>query len=176
MTIVEIPLDGDPEETETIQNNSEIIQNNSENVLENTFASEEIIEENEEILDEPEELNPEPLEPIPETVEEVPAPKRPRGRPKGSTKAKEAAPPKPQKQPKPPKQAKPKKAPKRVVQYESSEEEEELPDYVRQQVRAPQQPSQDDLTLSMMKLLQNHQNAKVQRKRQLYDSWFQHHY
>ena len=115
MTIVEIPLDGNEE--------TEIIPNNSENVLENTF-------ENEEIPNETEELNPEPLETIPETVEEVPAPKRPRGRPKGSTKAKEAAPPKPQKQSKPPKQAKPKKAPKRVVQYESSDEEEELPDYV----------------------------------------------
>ena len=164
MTIVEIPLDGNEE--------TEIIPNNSENVLENTFENEEIPEENEEILDEPEELNPEPLESIPETVEEVPAPKRPRGRPKGSTKAKEAAPPKPQRV-KQPKQVKPKKAPKRVVQYESSEEEEELPDYVRQQVQRPAQPSQDDLTLSMMRLLQNHQNAKVQRKRQLYDSWFQ---
>ena len=175
MTIVEIPLDGDPEETE-------IIPNNSETVLENTFASEEIIEENEEIieenkeiLDEPEELNPEPLEPIPETVEEVPAPKRPRGRPKGSTKAKEAAPPKPQKQPKPPKQAKPKKAPKRVVHYESSEEEEELPDYVRQEVRMPE-PTQADLTTSMLRLLQNHENVRTQRKRNLYGSWFQHHY
>ena len=166
MTIVEIPLDGDDE---TIQANPEIIPNNSENVLENTFESEEIIEENEEILDEPEELNPEPLEPIPETVEEVPAPKRPRGRPKGSTKAKEAAPPKPPKQPK---QAKPKKAPKRVVHYESSDEEEELPDYVRREMP----PSRDDLASSMLRLLQNHENVRVQRKQNLYDSWFQHHY
>ena len=161
MTIVEIPLDGDEE---TIQDNSEIIPNNSENVLKNTFES----EENEEILDEPEELNPEPLEPIPETVEEVPAPKRPRGRPKGSTKAKEAAPPKPQKAPK---QPKPKKVPKRVVHYESSEEEE-LPDYVRQEVNIP--PSQESLASSMLRLLQNHENVRVQRKRNLYDSWFPH--
>ena len=174
MTIVEIPLDGNEE--------TEIIPNNSENVLENTFESEEIIEENEEILDEPEELNPEPLEPIPETVEEVPAPKRPRGRPKGSTKAKEAAPPKPQKAPK---QAKPKKAPKapkRVVRYEESDEDEELPDYVRQEVGIPvhaPQPqfrSQSDMAASMMMMLQNHNNARVQRKQNLYDSWFQHRY
>ena len=168
MTIVEIPLDGNEE--------TEIIPNNSENVLENTFENEEILEENEEILDEPEELNPEPLEPIPETVEEVPAPKRPRGRPKGSTKAKEAAPPKPQRV-KQPKQPKPKRAPRRVEIYESSEEEEEeLPDYVRQEVRVSQPPSQTDLATSMLRLLQNHENVRVQRKRDLYDSWFQHHY
>ena len=159
MTILEIPLDNDTEEME-------IIPNNSENVLENTFESEEIIEENEEILDEPEELNPEPLEPIPETVEEVPAPKRPRGRPKGSTKAKEAAPPKPQKAPKQPKQAKPKKAPKRVVHYEESDEEdEELPDYVRQEVGIPEPKSQSELAASMLRLLQDHQHAKVLRPR-----------
>ena len=167
MTIVEIPLDGDEA--------SEAVPKNSENVLENTFENKEILEENEEILDEPEELNPEPLEPIPETVEEVPAPKRPRGRPKGSTKAKEAAPPKPQRV-KQPKQPKPKRAPRRVEIYESSEEEEELPDYVRQEVRVPQPPSQADLATSMLRLLQNHENVRVQRKRNLYDSWFQHHY
>ena len=173
MTIVEIPLDGNEE--------TEIIPNNSENVLENTFENEEIPEENEEILDEPEEIpdekeeiNPEPPETIPETVEEVPAPKRPRGRPKGSTKAKEAAPPKPQKAPKQPKQPKPKRAPRRVEIYESSDEEEELPDYVRQEVRMP--PSQTDLAASMLRLLQNHENVRVQRKQNLYDSWFQHHY
>ena len=165
MTIVEIPLDGDTEELETIPNNSE-------NVLENIEETEEILDKAEEIVDEPEE-NAEPPEEIPETVEDVPAPKRPRGRPKGSTKAKEAAPPKPQKQPKQPKQPKPKKAPKKVVQYESSEEEE-LPDYVRQQVRVPQSPSQADLATSMLRLLQNHENVRVQRKRNLYDSWFQH--
>ena len=165
MTIVEIPLDDDTEEME-------IIPNNSESVLENT-------DENEEILDDTEELNPEPLEPIPETVEEVPAPKRPRGRPKGSTKAKEAAPPKPQKQPKPPKQAKPKKAPKRVVHYESSDEEEELPDYVRQEVRIPraqQPPSQSELAANMLRYLQEQHTARVQQKNNLYDSWFQHYY
>ena len=164
MTIVEIPLDNDTEEME-------IIPNNSESVLENTF-------ENEEILNETEELNPEPLEPIPEIVEDVPAPKRPRGRPKGSTKAKEAAPPKPRKQPKQPKQPKPKKAPPRRVEYESSEEEEVLPDYVRQEVRMPEppQPSQADLAAKMLRLLQNHENVRVQRKRNLYGSWFQHHY
>ena len=174
MTIVEIPLDGNEE--------TEIIPNNSENVLENTFENEEILEETKEIPGEPEELNPEPLEPIPETVEEVPAPKRPRGRPKGSTKAKEAAPPKPQR-PKQPKQAKPKKAPKRVVHYEESDEEdEELPEYVRQEVGIPvhaPQPqfrSQSDMAASMMMMLQNHNNARVQRKQNLYDSWFQHHY
>ena len=167
MTIVEIPLD-DNEETE-------IIPNNSENVLENTFENEEILEENEEILDEPEELNPEPLETIPETVEEVPAPKRPRGRPKGSTKAKEAAPPKPQKAPKQPKQPKPKKAPRRV-EYESSDEEDVLPDYVRQEVAPPEPPTQRDLATQMLRLLQNHENVRVQRKRNLYGSWFQHHY
>ena len=169
MTIVEIPLDNDTEEME-------IIPDNSESVLENT-------DETEEILDDTEELNPEPLEPIPETVEEVPAPKRPRGRPKGSTKAKEAAPPKPKKAPKQPKQAaKPKKAPKRVVHYEESDEEEELPDYVRQEVGIPvhtPQPhyhSQSDMAASMLRMLQNHNNARMQRKQNLYDSWFQRHY
>ena len=174
MTIVEIPLDGDTEEMETIPNNSE-------NVLENIEETEEILDKAEEIVDEPEE-NAEPPEEIPETVEDVPAPKRPRGRPKGSTKAKEAAPPKPQR-PKQPKQAKPKKAPKRVVRYEESDEEdEELPDYVRQEVeipvRAPQPQyrSQNDMATSMLRMLQNRNTERIQRKQALYDSWFRHHY
>ena len=151
MTVLEIPLDNDTEEIEAVPNNSE-------NVLENSFK-------NEETLNETEELNSEEQQEIPETVEDIPAPKRPRGRPKGSAKAKEA-PPKPQKQPK---QTKPKKAPKKVVHYESSDEEE-LPDYVRQEV----QPSQADLATSMLRLLQNHQDVRVQRKQNLYNSWFQH--
>ena len=160
MTVLEIPLDNDTEEIEAIPNNSE-------NVLENSFK-------NEEILNETEELNSEEQQEIPEIVEDVPAPKRPRGRPKGTAKAKEAAPPKPQKAPKQPKQPKPKKAPRRV-EYESSDEEDVLPDYVRQEV-APAPPTQRDLATQMLRLLQNHENVRVQRKRNLYGSWFQHHY
>ena len=161
MTIVEIPLDGDTEEMQTIPNNSE-------NVLENIEETEEIVNEAEEIVEENAELP----EETPEIVEEVPAPKRPRGRPKGSTKAKEEKPPKP------PKQLKPKKAPKRVVRYESSdEEEEELPDYVRQEVRIPRaQPSQSEMAATMLRLLQDRHTARVQQKNDLYDSWFQQYY
>ena len=162
MTVLEIPLDNDTEEIEAIPNNSE-------NVLENSFK-------NEEILNETEELNSEEQQEIPEIVEDAPAPqKRPRGRPKGTAKAKEAAPPKPQKAPKQPKQPKPKKAPRRV-EYESSDEEDVLPDYVRQEVAPPEQPTQRDLATQMLRLLQNHENVRVQRKRNLYGSWFQHHY
>ena len=167
MTVLEIPLasDNQPDEPEATEVR-ETPPNNSENVLENSFK-------NEEILNETEELNSEEQQEIPEIVEDVPAPKRPRGRPKKEPKPKEAAPPKPQKAPK---QPKPKKAPKRVVHYESSDEEEELPDYVRQEVRVPQPPSQADLATSMLRLLQNHENVRFQRKQNLYDSWFQHHY
>ena len=161
MTVLEIPLDNDTEEIEAIPNNSE-------NVLENSFK-------NEEILNETEELNSEEQQEIPETVEDIPAPKRPRGRPKGTAKAKEAAPPKPQKAPKQPKQPKPKKAPRRM-EYESSDEEDVLPDYVRQEVVPPEPPTQRDLATQMLRLLQNHENVRVQRKRNLYGSWFQHHY
>ena len=162
MTVLEIPLDNDTEEIEAIPNNSE-------NVLENSFK-------NEEILNETEELNSEEQQEIPEIVEDAPAPqKRPRGRPKGTAKAKEAAPPKPQKAPKQPKQPKPKKAPRRV-EYESSDEEDVLPDYVRQEVAPPAPPTQRDLATQMLRLLQNHENVRVQRKRNLYGSWFQHHY
>ena len=177
MTILEIPLGSDlhqphePEATEV----RETSPNNSENVLENSFKNPEIINENEELNSQEQ-----PIEEIPEIVEDVPAPKRPRGRPKGSTKAKEAAPQKPQKAPKQPKQPKPKKAPPRRVDiYESSEEEEEeLPDYVRQEVRVPEppRPTQADLAAQMLRLLQNHENVRTQRKRNLYGSWFQHHY
>ena len=162
MTVLEIPLDNDTEEIEATPNNSE-------NVLENSFK-------NEEILNETEELNSEEQQEIPEIVEDAPAPqKRPRGRPKGTAKAKEAAPPKPQKAPKQPKQPKPKKAPRRV-EYESSDEEDVLPDYVRQEVAPPEPPTQRDLATQMLRLLQNHENVRVQRKRNLYGSWFQHHY
>ena len=161
---MEIPLDGPTDEMD-----------NSENVLEKIEETEEIVDEesngNKEIVDEE---NAEPPQETPEIVEEVPAPKRPRGRPKGSVKAK---PPKPQKQPNPPKQMKPKKAPKRNVRYESSDEEEELPDYVRQQMRIPQQPpSQAELAANMLRYLQEQHTAKVQQKNDLYDSWFRQYY
>ena len=84
MSVVEIPLDS--EETTEI---------NSESIIENKNIPEEI-EEND--TKEIEENNiPEKIENnIPEQIEEPPA-KKPRGRPKGSTKPKEAAPPKPPK-------------------------------------------------------------------------------
>ena len=170
MTVLEIPLGNyllqpdEPEATEV----RETSPNNSENVLENSFKHEEIINENEELNSEEQSA-----QEIPEIVEDIPAPqKRPRGRPKGTAKAKEAAPPKPQKAPK---QPKPKKAPRRV-EYESSDEEDVLPDYVRQEVAPPAAPTQRDLATQMLTLLQNHENVRVQRKRNLYGSWFQHHY
>ena len=156
MSVVEIPLDS--EETTEI---------NSESIIENKNIPEEI-EEND--TKEIEENNiPEKIENnIPEQIEEPPV-KKPRGRPKGSTKPKEAPappPPKLKREPAQKKKAKPKK-----VQYEPSESEEELPDYVRQQV---QPPPQQDLATQMLKLLQNHENVRTARRQQLYSSWFRH--
>ena len=137
----------------------EITENIAETIPEN--IPEESISEKPEIL---------PVEA--ENIDEgPPAPKRPRGRPKGSvTKPKDPPPP-----PKPPKaqqKLKPKPKPKkRQVQYhEYSSSEEELPEYVRQEV-APQR----DLATQMLKLLQNHESIRSERKRQLYASWFAHH-
>ena len=162
---MEIPLEGDAEEPETLPNNSE---NVLEKIEEEPNGNEEIVEGEE---------NVEPPEETPEIVEEAPAPKRPRGRPKGSTKPKVSKPPEQPKQLKPKKA--PKKAPKKVVQYESSDEEEELPDYVRQEVRIPraqQPPSQSELAANMLRYLQEQHTARVQQKNDLYDSWFQHYY
>ena len=157
---MEIPLEGDTEEPETIPENSE---NVLEKIEEEPNGNEEILEPEENVTEE-----------TPEIVEEAPAPKRPRGRPKGSTKPKEEKAPKPPKQAK---QVKPKKAPKRVVRYESSDEEDELPEYVRQEVKIPRaQPSQSEMAASMLRLIQDRHMARVQQKNDLYDSWFQQYY
>ena len=100
---------------------------------------------------------------------EEPPPKKSRGRPKGSTKPKKERAP-PVKPPKQRKEATQKKAPRKVY-YEESESEDELPDYVRQEVLpAPQQ----DIATQMLKLLQNHENIRTARRQQLYSSWFRH--
>ena len=140
---VELPLETPGIITENPKHNCENLESNCEN---------------------PEEL-------IPELIQEPEIQKRPRGRPKGSAKpkavvkAKAVAPP-------PPKAAKQKakpKARKEQVRYESSSEED-LPEYVRQEV-APQR----DLATQMLKLLQGHESIRTARKRQLYSSWFAHH-
>ena len=72
--------------------------------------------------------------------------------------------------PKPPKQRPLQKKIKKV-QQEPMESDEELPEYVRQQMQ-PQPPQ--DLATQMLKLLQNHENIKTARRQQLYSSWFRH--
>jgi len=91
---------------------------------------------------------------------EAPA-KKPRGRPKGSTKPK--IPPPPEK----PKKVAKAKPQKKVVHYQSeSSEEEPLPEYVRQQL------PERDLASQMMQLLQQHSNKAADARKQMYSSWF----
>ena len=98
-------------------------------------------------------------------IEEIP--KKPRGRPKGTTKPKKPPPEKPEKPEKPPSE-KPKKKYKpktKVVQYEC-ESDEELPHYVHM----PRQ--QRDLATQMMDILQQHNMKKNDARKQMYNSWF----
>lgn len=142
MSIQEIPLESE----EIIEKDEEITENNTE-----------IIEKDEEI----QEI---------QKNEAVEAPaKKPRGRPKGSTKPK--PPPPPEKPKRPPREglvAKAKPQKKKVVHYQSESSEEELPQYVRSQL------PQRDLATQMFQLLQNHENQRAQRKKQMYNSWFSH--
>jgi len=142
MSIQEIPLDSE-----------EIIQEKENENLEETEEIKEKDEEIKEIKEKEEGKG--------ETEEAVPA-KKPRGRPKGSTKPK---PPPPPEKPKRVAKAKPQK---KVVNYQSESSEEELPQYVRSQL------PQRDLATQMFQLLQNHENQRAQRKRQMYNSWFSH--
>ena len=120
--------------------------------------------------------NEEPLK-IEENEENEPPPKRPRGRPKGTAKPKEEKPQKPQKPPKEPKEpkkkevVKPKIPKKRAVKFQSSSEEE-LPEYVRREVGPA---VERDLSMQMLRLLQNHESIKASNRRRLYASWFAHH-
>ena len=139
-----------------------------ENIERSEIIEEKLNEEKEEIL------------PVPENTQEIqekeiennekenvePA-KKPRGRPKGSTKPKKEKPPPPPEKPKVVKSnPKPKK---KVVTYESeSDEELPLPQYVRQQL------PERDLATQMMHLLQQHNNKKADARKQLYSSWFKH--
>jgi hypothetical protein len=126
------------------------------------LESEEIIEKDEEIKDEEikdEEIKEKELIGEKELIE-APA-KKPRGRPKGSTKPK--IPPPPEK----PKKVAKAKPQKKVVHYESeSSEEEPLPEYVRQQL------PERDLASQMMQLLQQHSNKAADARKQMYSSWF----
>ena len=151
MSVVEIPLDSEE------PNIPEIPEKEIEEIAET----------------EPEEKEIPPEEELAaEITESPPAPKRPRGRPKKEPKPKEAAaPPPPKKLKREPVQKKPKPKPKRVVHYEPSDSDEELPDYVRQQV---QPPPQQDLATQMLKLFQNHERGRTARRQQLYSSWFRH--
>ena len=146
MSIQEIPLDSE-----------EIIQEKENENLEET----EIKEKDEEIKEIKEKE-----EGKGETEEAVPA-KKPRGRPKGSTKPKPPPPEKPERPEKPKRVAKAKPQ-KKVVHYQSESSEEELPQYVRSQL------PQRDLATQMFQLLQNHENQRAQRKKQMYNSWFSH--
>ena len=148
MSIQEIPLDSE-----------EIIQEKENENLEET---EEIQEKDEEI----QEIEIQKNEAV-EIKPEVPA-KKPRGRPKGSTKPKPPPPEKPERPEKPKRVAKAKPQKKKVVTYQSESSEEELPQYVRSQL------PQRDLATQMFQLLQNHENQRAQRKRQMYNSWFSH--
>ena len=142
MSIQEIPLESE----EIIEKDEEITENNTE-IIENDEEIQEIqeIQKNEAV--------------------EVPA-KKPRGRPKGSTKPKPPPPPEKPEKPKTVAKAKPQK--KKVVHYQSESSEEELPQYVRSQL------PQRDLATQMFQLLQNHENQRAQRKKQMYNSWFSH--
>ena len=171
MSVTEIPLDAENSENNTennvenIKNDTEIIQENDKNTEKNLPITFDRKTNESDGLNGAEE-NPPPEE---KTEDLPPAPKRPRGRPKGTAKPKEAAVPyKPPKEPKNPKPKQPK--PKKRVKYESSSSEEELPAYVREEV-APQR----DLATQMLKLLQNHESIRSARKKQLYASWFAHH-
>ena len=148
MSIQEIPLDSE----EIIQEAATGVAKENENLEE----TEEIQEKDEEIKEIKEKE-----EGKGETEEAVPA-KKPRGRPKGSTKPK---PPPPEKA-KTVAKAKPQK--KKVVHYQSESSEEELPQYVRSQL------PQRDLATQMFQLLQNHETQRAQRKKQMYNSWFSH--
>ena len=140
MSIQEIPLESE-----------EIIQEKDEEITENNT---EIIEKDEEIQE---------IQEI-QKNEAVGDAKKPRGRPKGSTKPK--PPPPPEKPEKPKRVAKAK--PQKKVVYQSESSEEELPQYVRSQL------PQRDLATQMFQLLQNHENQRAQRKKQMYNSWFRH--
>ena len=145
MSIQEIPLESE----ELIQEKDEEITENIEEIKEIEEAATGVAkaEEIQEI----------------QKNEAVEAPaKKPRGRPKGSTKPK---PPQPEK-PKTVAKAKPQK--RKVVHYQSESSEEELPQYVRSQL------PQRDLATQMFQLLQNHENQRAQRKKQMYNSWFSH--
>jgi len=147
MSIQEIPLDSE----EIIQEKDEEIQEINQEIEEKDKEIQEIeIQKNEAV-----EIKP-----------EVPA-KKPRGRPKGSTKPKPPPPEKPERPEKPKRVAKAKPQ-KKVVTYQSESSEEELPQYVRSQL------PQRDLATQMFQLLQNHENQRAQRKRQMYNSWFSH--
>ncbi len=105
---------------------------------------------------------------------EEPPPKKTRGRPKGKAKPKPESPEIPERPKKPPKEkkrevAKPKK--KRVVEFESSSGDE-LPEYVRKEMGPA---LERDLSVQMLKLLQNHESIRAAKKRRLYASWFAHH-
>ena len=129
-----------------------------ENIESSEIIEEELNEEKELINEEKENVEKENDE-----KENVEPAKKPRGRPKGSTKPKKEKPPPPEK----PKVVKAKPKPKKVVTYES-ESDEELPQYVRQQL------PQRDLATQMMQLLQQHNNKKADARKQLYSSWFKH--
>ena len=159
MAVLEIPLDGED-------------QINASPVTEEINHIDETDKENEKEIETEKENKKEIINTIPdgpshETVEpdDLPAPKRPRGRPKGTAKPKETA-------TKPAKASKPKAKPKqKTVAYES-EDSDTLPEYVRQEVTPPQR----DLATQMLQLLQSHENVRTHRKRQVYNSWFSHHY
>ena len=162
MSIVEIPLDSEEIVQEKEIENTE----NTENIKiqEENTENENINEENSLQEEDNHEKNDEP----------IPAPKRPRGRPK---KEKVETPPPAKKQKetvekvKAVKKAKAKPKKKEVRYEPSSSEEEELPEYARHHF-APQPPATQDIATQMLQLLQNHQQIKTARKRQLYSSWF----
>ena len=147
MSIQEIPLESE-----------ELIQEKDEEITEN-------IEEIKEIKEKAEEIQEIQKKDAVEIKPEAPA-KKPRGRPKGSTKPKPPPPPEKPEKPKTVAKAKPQK--RKVVHYQSESSEEELPQYVRSQL------PQRDLATQMFQLLQNHENQRAQRKKQMYNSWFSH--
>ena len=87
--------------------------------------------------------------------------KKPRGRPKGSTKPKIP----PEKPKRPPREGLVAKAKPHVHYQSESSDEEPLPEYVRQQL------PERDLASQMMQLLQQHSNKAADARKQMYSSW-----
>ena len=167
MSILEIPIEAE-ENKEILEEKEEREENLEKDAVENNIPQG---------SDKVQTKKTEPQKNEENEEDDEPPQKRPRGRPKGTAKPKEEKPQKPQKPPKEPKEpkkkevVKPKIPKKRAVKFQSSSEEE-LPEYVRREVGPA---VERDLSMQMLRLLQNHESIKASNRRRLYASWFAHH-